>query len=181
MRLLIPCAVALLALDPAQAPPTASAVKLFSGKSAVDTPHLTVTMSVSDAAVAPGTRLPLLIDIAPKPKMHVYAPGQKDYIPVSITLRDDPAVRAHSPVFPKAEKYFFAPLKETQLVYSKPFRIVQEVTVALTPAVRDQARTPGASLTIGGTLRYQACDDAICYMPKELPVSWTVKLRAPER
>ena len=152
-----------------------------SGTSVVDTPQLTATMSASDATVAPGTRFSLLIDIAPKPKMHVYAPGQKDYIPVSITLRDDAAVRAHSPVFPRAEKYFFAPLEETQLVFSKPFRIVQDVTVGLTPALREQARAPGATLTIGGTLRYQACDDAICYLPKALPVSWTVALRSLER
>ena len=149
--------------------------------SIVETPHLIATTSASDARVAPGTRFSLLIDIAPKPKMHVYAPAQKDYIPVSISLREDPAARAHPPVFPKAEKYFFAPLKETQLVYSKPFRIVQDVTVALTPAVREQARAAGATLRIDGTLRYQACDDAICYLPKEIPVSWTVRLRGLER
>jgi hypothetical protein len=87
----------------------------------------------------------------------------------------------HPPKYPNSEKYYFAPLQQTQLVYSKPFRIVQDVTVALTPAMRERARGAGASLTIAGTLRYQACDDAICYVPKEIPVSWTIGLRGLER
>ncbi len=27
--------------------------------------------------------------------------------------------------------------------------------------------------TIRGTLRYQACDDRICYIPQEVPLQWT--------
>ena len=37
---------------------------------------------------------------------------------------------------------------------------------------------PGATVTLAGTLRYQACDDAICYLPKSVPVSWTIKIDA---
>jgi hypothetical protein len=147
----------------------------------IDTPHLVATASVSDAVVAPGTRFSLLLDITPKPKMHVYAPEQKDYIPISVKLEPDEAFKAHAPVFPKAEKFLFVPLKETQLVYSRPFRVVQDVTVALTPAVRERARAAGAALTIKGTLRYQACDDQVCYVPKEVPVTWTAALRGLER
>ena len=56
-------------------------------------------------------------------------------------------------------------LKETQRVYAKPFRITQEVTLG--------ADAP-ETLTVKGTLRYQACDDTICYLPVTVPVSWTV-------
>jgi DsbC/DsbD-like thiol-disulfide interchange protein len=142
-----------------------------------DTQHLILKLSSSAAAVAPGGRVSLVIAIAPKPKMHVYAPQQKTYIPVSITLAPTSAFRAPAPVFPAAEKYFFAPLKETQLVYSKPFRIVQHVTVASASTLRDAGHTAGSPITIAGTLRYQACDDAICYMPKEVPLSWTIAVK----
>ena len=77
-------------------------------------------------------------------------------------------------MFPPAEKYFFKPLEETQLVYTKPFRIVQEITVAATLPVRERGHTANPALTVSGTLRYQACDDAICYLPKTIPVRWTV-------
>lgn len=146
-----------------------------------ETRHITVTTSASDAVVAPGTRFSLLIDVAPKAKMHVYSPEQHDYIPISIALDTDAAFKSHPAVFPKAETYYFKALDETQLVYSKPFRIVQDVTVALSPAMRERAKTAGATLTIKGTLKYQACDDAVCYLPTSVPLTWTVGLRGMER
>ena len=30
-------------------------------------------------------------------------------------------------------------------------------------------------LTIKGTLRYQACDDKVCFRPTNVPVEWTVR------
>ena len=141
-----------------------------------ETPHLTLTTAVAGEAVAPGTRVSLLVDITPKPKMHVYAPQQKDYIPISITLDTNPALTAQRSVFPKPEKLFFAPLKETQLVYSKPFRIV--LNVLLAPALRTARDVSGGELKATGRIRYQACDDAICYLPKDVPVSWTIRLKS---
>jgi hypothetical protein len=146
-----------------------------------ETAHLTLTTSASDRVAAPGTRVSLLLDIAPKARMHVYAPGQKELISISVTLKADEAFKAHAPEYPSAEKYFFEPLKETQLVYSRPFRVVQDVTIAVTPAMRDRARTADAAVTINGTLRYQACDDKVCYTPQALPVSWTIALKPLER
>jgi hypothetical protein len=145
----------------------------------IDTPHLTLSLTASAGAAAPGGKVLLYLDIAPKAKMHVYAPQQKDYIPVAITLEPGPAFRVLPPVFPKPEKYFFAPLKETQLVYSKPFRIVQEIALATPSALREAGIAPGTTVTISGKVRYQACDDAICYLPKDLPVSWRITVKAP--
>jgi len=134
---------------------------------AIETPHLSVKTSVGDHAAAPGARIPLFVDVAPKPKMHVYSPGQKDYISIALTLEPNPAFKAHAAVYPAAEKFFFEPLKETQLVYSKPFRIVQDVTLA-------SGKRPDGPLTIKGKLRYQACDDQVCYLPKDLALEWTL-------
>jgi hypothetical protein len=33
------------------------------------------------------------------------------------------------------------------------------------------------SLTVNGTLEYQACDDKLCYNPVAVPLSWTVQLK----
>ena len=137
---------------------------------------MTLTTAVGSEPVTPGTRLSLFVDVTPKPKMHVYAPQQKDYIPVSITLDANPAFTAQPAVFPKPEKFFFAPLEETQLVYSKPFRIVQ--SVLLTSALRTSTARSGGELKVTGRIRYQACDDAICYLPRDVPVSWTIRLKS---
>jgi hypothetical protein len=56
-------------------------------------------------------------------------------------------------------------------VYSKPFRIVQGATLAKSP-------TPGP-LIIKGTVRYQACDESICYTPITVPVTWTLTVKKP--
>ena len=139
--------------------------------------QLSATISQSDLAAAPGTRLSLLVDVTPKPKMHVYAPEQTGgYIRIELDLDEDPAFRAAPPVFPKASNYYFEPLKETFKVFDRPFRIRQDVTIALTPELRRRAAAKDA-LAITGTLRYQACDDQVCYRPDELKVAWTIALQ----
>ncbi|PYR74783.1 MAG: hypothetical protein DMF86_17455 [Acidobacteria bacterium] len=134
----------------------------------IETRHLRVTTSASAAEVVAGGRLSLFVDLAPKPKMHVYAPGQQDYLGVSLTLEKDEAFAAGAAKFPASEKLFFKPLNETQRVYSHPFRITQPVTIA---------RQRGGTVTVKGTLRYQACDDAVCYLPATVPLTWTVKIK----
>lgn len=160
-------------------PPRAGASR--ESRAPIETAHLVLTLSASDVAAAPGTRVSLLLDVRPKPRMHVYAPGQKDLIPISLSLTADESFKTHPTKLPPAEKYFFEPLEETQLVFSRPFRVTQDVTLALTPALRTRAREAGASLMVSGTLRYQACDDKVCYMPESVPVSWAIGLRPLER
>jgi DsbC/DsbD-like thiol-disulfide interchange protein len=129
----------------------------------VETMHLKVTTSISDKPARAGHSL-LFVDVEPKPTMHVYAPGQDGFIVVTLTLDKDAGFIAATPKFPTPEKLLFEPLKETQLVYSKPFRIVQDIT-----------RVKKGPLTVKGTLRYQACDDKVCFRPTNVPVEWTLR------
>jgi DsbC/DsbD-like thiol-disulfide interchange protein len=136
------------------------------------TKHLTVATSVIPAAVAPGARASLVVEVTPKPTMHVYAPGQKDFIPVSLTLAASDAIKAETAQFPVAEKLEVKDLGETHLVYTKPFRIIQDVTIAKSALV-----TRSSTITVKGTLKYQACDASICYAPVSVPVIWTLALQ----
>jgi DsbC/DsbD-like thiol-disulfide interchange protein len=146
----------------------------LSGPGPVTTRHLTITTSASQATVTPGEKVSLHVDVAPKPTIHVYAPGQKDYIAVSVTLLTNPAVKPAAIQFPKPEKREVKELGETQLVYSKPFRIVQDITLAKSPAAGE--------LTVKGAVKYQACDESICYAPITVPVAWTLTVKkAPGR
>jgi peroxiredoxin len=138
-------------------------------------PHLAVRSGASDAMAAPGDRFTLIVDATPGPKIHVYSPDQKNYIPVALKLEASPDWRAHPPRFPPSGTYFFAPLNETVRVYTKPFRITQDVTLALSPDLRKRA-TAKESVTITGTLQYQACDDAVCYRPESVPLRWVIAL-----
>jgi hypothetical protein len=143
---------------------------------AITTKHLTVATSAADQPVAPGTRVSLVIDVSPRPTMHVYAPGQKDFIPVSLTLERGVAAAAGRAQFPAAEKLALKDLGETQLVYSKPFRIVQDVTIGK-QATANRSGSRGATIVVKGTLKYQACDNSICYAPVSVPVAWTLAVQ----
>ena len=136
---------------------------------ATETAHLVITTSVSPAADRSG-RISLQADVAPKPGMHVYSPGQAGYIGITLTLDSDPGFTAAKAKYPAGEKLFMPLLNETQLVYAKPFRITQDVTLKGGSA---------APRTIKGTVRYQACDDKICYVPKNIPVEWSVRIPNP--
>jgi DsbC/DsbD-like thiol-disulfide interchange protein len=134
----------------------------------IDTAHLTMTATVSRASVAPGGTVTLQVDVTPKAKMHVYAPGQDGYIPIQLTLASHQAFTAAKAKYPAGEKYVMPALNETQLVYGKPFRITQQVTLAPSAA---------GKIIVKGSVRYQACDDAICYLPKTIPLEWTINVR----
>ena len=130
--------------------------------------QLTFTTSSNIAAVTPRQAVRLFIDIAPRPKMHVYAPGAKDYLPIALEL-NSPGVRAGKLTYPKAQDWYFEPTKEHVPVFDAPFRLTQEITV-------DANARPG-TLYVTGVLKYQACDDTICYKPVAEPVAWTLNVK----
>lgn len=142
----------------------------------ISTAHLELTTYPSDESVAPGNRFSLVLDIAPKPGMHVYAPGAKGYRIVSVTIAPQAFVRTPPVTYPPSEIYHFKPLDERVPVYQKPFTLLQEVVIEGDQKARAALReTSGLRLT--GTLEYQACDDTICFNPVVVPLSWNVNLR----
>jgi hypothetical protein len=95
---------------------------------------------------------------------------------VTLTIDDSPDYRLAADVaFPEPGTYYFEPLDETVRVYDAPFRVTQPVTLALTRELRQRA-SARETLTITGTLAYQACDDTVCYRPDSIPLIWTVRL-----
>jgi peroxiredoxin len=143
----------------------------------VSTGHLEVTTYTTDRDIAPGNRFSIVLEITPKPGIHVYAPGAKDYRVVTLDIpSSQPFLRADPITYPASEIYHFKPLDERVPVYQKPFRLVREVVLDGQPQAQAAYRGKD-SLTISGTLEYQACDDRICFNPVALPLSWTVGLR----
>lgn len=146
----------------------------------VATRYLKVRLGPVDKTAAPGARVTLLADVTPGPKMHVYAPGQQGYISIAIEFAPSSDFKAAPAKFPASQPYFFAPANETVNVYNTPFQIAQDVTIAATAALRKRAAAK-ETLTIAGTLKYQACDDLVCYRPDSVPVSWKIELAAGAR
>jgi DsbC/DsbD-like thiol-disulfide interchange protein len=136
-----------------------------------ETPHLKFTATVSPRVVTPGEPFTLAIDVAPKPGMHVYAPGSK-YRPIKITIEPQTSLMIKNTVYPKATPYYFKPLNETVDVYESPFRLSVEMRV-------DAGAQATASMTLNGALEYQACDDRECFLPESIPLQWTLRLQRP--
>ena len=166
----------LLRLDGLEAPRGAPQ----SGARPTRASHLDVHLSASDAMVAPGNRLSLLVQVTPGRRIHVYAPAAQDYIPVSIEVDASPLLKVHAPRFPPSEEYYFAPLKERVQVYQKPFTIAQDVTINASREAQDALKGM-SEIRITGTLEYQACDDKVCFKPESIPLSWTMKLKPLDR
>jgi len=142
----------------------------------VSTAHLEITTYPSDSAVAPGNRFSIALDIRPRSGIHVYAPGAKNYRVIGLSIGAQPFVRTIPLKYPASEIYFFKPLNERVPVFQKPFTLIQEVVLEGTPQAQAALRERD-SVTIAGTLEYQACDDKICYNPASVPLTWTLNLR----
>ena len=143
----------------------------------VETNHLGVLAYSSDPIVAPGNRFSLVADITPNPLIHVYAPGDHTYRVVRLRVDAPGFLRSHELSYPPSEMYHYEPLDETVPVYQQPFRLVQEVTIPMSEETAGLASTPGATLTVEGALEYQACDDEVCYIPAEVPLTWELAWR----
>ncbi len=130
----------------------------------VQSKQLTASVGASNSSVAPGERVALVIDIELEPDMHVYAPGVEGYIPIDWQMASSAAADVHASEFPKPEKLYLKAIDATVPAYRDHFRLIRDVTISA-----------GASgpVTLDGALRYQACDDRVCYIPQTLRLHWT--------
>jgi peroxiredoxin len=140
------------------------------------TDQVEITTYASDQVVAPGTVFSIVAEITPRPGMHVYAPGKHSYKVVALRLNVQPFLLTRPLRYPAPEIYVFKPLNERVEVFQKPFRLIQDVALDASPDARKALASAG-TVTITGTLEYQACDDKVCFLSKSVPVTYSVKVR----
>ncbi len=141
---------------------TGGAASTVSGK------RIDVKLSASGSTVSPGERILLAVTFDLRPGLHVYAPGVHDYLPIDWTLRPPVGWKAAAVTFPPAETLRLEVIQETVPAYRGHVRLTREVTVPPDTA-------PGPVI-LSGTLRYQACDDTMCYIPETLPLVWNLRV-----
>ena len=146
------------------------------------TAHLKLTAYASDPNVTVGTRFSVAVDVEPNPDIHVYAPGADalGYRVIAFNLNPVPHVRFEPVEFPASEIYHFEPLDERVPVYQQPFTLMQEAVVSGAPDA-EEALAQLDALTLTGTLDYQACDDALCFDPVSVPLTFTLELELLDR
>ena len=146
----------------------------------ISSPQLTITSYATDTTVAPGTHFSLVLDVSPAPGIHVYASTVVGYKPVILSIEPQTWLLTRAAQYPRAETYHFKPLNEQVDVYQKPFRIVQDVALDASPEAQ-AALKDVTSMTIKGTLGYQACDDRLCFSPQTVRLSWPISIRPLDR
>jgi hypothetical protein len=140
----------------------------------VEGKQLSAKAGASNTTVAPGERVALILDIDLQPNMHVYAPGVGGYIPIDWMTQDSPSAAVHPAIFPRAEKLYLKAIAETVPAYRNHIRLTRDITVG-------RPVDGSGKFTVPGSLRYQACDDRVCYIPQELHLTWTFQYEAPKR
>lgn len=108
----------------------------------------------------------LRVTIRPHDGIHIYAPGQRGYYPISLTFEGRSGIKAGALELPAAEPYEFKPTGERFLVYVRPFTAVQHATLVAGGAAARSGRIPA-------TLQYQACDEVVCFKPETVSLEWT--------
>jgi len=144
----------------------------------VDAPHLRLTLEQSDKEVISGSRVSFVAQIELSPNVHVYSPGVQGYKPIQLTLNPVAGIEFAPVAYPGAKTLYLEAIQEHVPVFEGKFRITQDATVTVSK-VQDIARalvSAGKTISITGELKYQACDDRVCYPPTSVPVMWSLQV-----
>lgn len=141
-----------------------------------DRDHLRVRTAASDAAVSPGNRFSLFVDLDPAPGVHVYGPEVGGgYQGLSLTVEPPEHVLLHGPVYPPAMPRRLPWSAAALMAYAWPIRLVVDVSLGtrleLAPVLE-----AGRGLRIPGMLCLQACDNRACWPPETIALEWQIGL-----
>jgi|SRR5579871_1030081 len=142
--------------------------------------QLMVTASATQGDAGPMQRVALTLDIDLQPNMHVYAPGVEGYIPIEWQIAASALVTPHQVNMPKPEVLYLKAIDEKVPVFKDHLQLTREITFGSEDVIK-KALDASGNFTIPGTLKYQACDDRLCYIPQTLQLKWTFHYEAAGR
>ena len=112
----------------------------------------------------------LVLRVALPKGFHVQADKPRDpaLVPTVLTVTAPKGTSVLGVTYPKPVDLKQAGAPQPLAVFEEVFEIV--VRLRLQPSV-----TPG-KLTVPASLRYQACNDSICFIPTKADTSWTMEV-----
>ncbi|HEY3738957.1 MAG TPA: protein-disulfide reductase DsbD domain-containing protein [Bryobacteraceae bacterium] len=156
----------------------------------VPSKHVQVTASASNSTAGPGNRIVIGLELKIPKGFHVYSPDVGgDYKGVSWTMDDTQCFDTADAMYPKAEVKLMKSTNETLPVYENTLRITREIIVR--PVIRANDPSifkkycalcvdPTTHISLTGTLKYQACDDKLCFPPQTVHPKWTFRFLYPD-
>ncbi len=126
---------------------------------------------VESDGVRAGTTVRAALQVTLPEGFHVQsnAPRDPSLIATELTLEPPAGIRGAEVVFPEAVEFKQEGLPEPLIVFDRHFTVGAQFALAADLA-------PG-SHTVPFTLRYQACDDKVCYAPSTARGEWTLAVR----
>ena len=111
------------------------------------TPHLEAR-ATGEVTIGADGKASLVVQVTPKPKMHVYSADVDGYVPFTLKVQGPAGVTAGTVSYPSPELYVFPPTGESSRAYMKPFRVTVPLTV--TADARDDSPVGGNTYSSGG-------------------------------
>lgn len=145
-----------------------------------DDDHVAVRALTLQREIYPGNRFALMVDVEPKPGVHVYAPGAgPDYRPLTLRIEAKPYLTAYEPIYPMPDGTWTSPLDERVPVYTRPARVRVEVALGTRQELKPVYDAEGR-LEVTGVLSFQACSETVCWAPQDAAVTWALALLPPD-
>ncbi|TDI26904.1 MAG: hypothetical protein E2P06_01360, partial [Acidobacteria bacterium] len=149
--------------------PAAPALVLLSGltsPTAAQPPDVAITSVVETDAVHAGTTARVALAVTLDPGFHVNSntPLDEFLIPTVLTLDPPAGISLAGVAFPEA-------ILLEQLGAEQPLAVFEEEFLIGAALTLDAALPPG-SYAVPGTLRYQACNDRMCFTPTNVPIQF---------
>ncbi len=143
-------------------------------------PHVRVRTAATQAILHPGNRFTLIVDVLPRPGVHVYAPDVGGgYQGLTVDVAGESFLTLSSPVYPPPERLALPWVAEPLHGYRGPVRVTMDVACGTRQEMAALVAA-GQGLVIRGTLAFQACDERTCWPPEVVPLRWQFALTPPD-
>jgi thioredoxin:protein disulfide reductase len=136
----------------------------------VQRPRAEVTPIVTAADVKAGSTVAVLLKVKLPKDVHVQADKPRDpsLIATALTIDAPAGVSVEKVTYPSATELSQQGRREKLLVFGPEFEIKVRLVVATS--------VPSGELVVPGRLRYQACNDTMCFPPTRADTQWTLAI-----
>ena len=133
-------------------------------------PRATLHAEASEIAVAAGGAVPLVLGVSLPPDVHVQAnrPDDPLLIPTVLTVDIPEGVTVESISYPQPSEFRQVGREQPLLVLGPAFEIGVRLHVG--------DDVPGGLRSVPIVLRYQACNESVCFPPARATAAWTLRV-----
>ena len=134
-------------------------------------PRAEVAPVVETAPVKAGAPATVTLKVRLPNDIHVQSDKPRDplLIPTVLTIEAPAGITVQSIEYPKATDLAQPGRKEPLAVFGSEFAITAKLALG--------AGVPAGDLKLPGTLRYQACNDTVCFPPTRAATEWVLSVQ----